>query len=123
MDRPDTPNYAAAASRKRSRASMDEDAASRRRRNTPRLPAPIVLDDFRAVADSRHPGPDSPHGGEDPRFLRGGDARRNGDGAQFRDRLATPFDHDNATFSRLSYQFRRVDVKLAYRRRSHMPHC
>src|SRR6266567_1640503 len=85
-----------------------------------RLPAPIVLDHFCAVAHPWHSGPDSPHGSEDPRFLCGRQARWSGDGAELRNRLATPLDHDDAAFGSLTYQFRGVDVKLADGRGSHI---
>ncbi len=49
----------------------------------------MVFEDFRAVADLRHSRPDSPHGGEDARFLTRSHALWSDDRTQLRDRLAT----------------------------------
>jgi hypothetical protein len=83
----------------------------------------ILFDDFRAVPGLRHSSPDFPHRVEDPRFLARRDPGRSGNRTQLRHRFPAAFDHDNAAFLSLAYQFRGVNVELPDRRLPHVLHC
>src|ERR1035437_10649946 len=88
-------------------------------RDTRCLSIAILFDNFRAVADLRHASPDFAHGAENPRFLAGRHARGSGNRDELRDGFAAAFDQNNATFGRLAYQLRSMNVEFTDRRLPH----
>ncbi len=88
-----------------------------------RLPVPVFFNERGAVADHGHSGPELPHRRKDLRFLRGRNARRFTQRAQFGYRFAPAFYYDYAPFLGFADEFRSAYVEFAYRGFPHVLHC